>query len=167
MRVWGVVGWKNSGKTGLVERLVAEVSTRGLAVSTVKHAHHAVDLDQPGTDSHRHRQAGAREVILASANRWALMAELRDAAEPGLEALIARLSPADLVLVEGYKREGHAKVEAHRRATGQPLLATGDPTIRAVATDSPDDVARDWTGPIFALDDTRAVADFMLGSAAA
>jgi molybdopterin-guanine dinucleotide biosynthesis protein MobB len=164
--VWGVVGWKNSGKTGLVERLVAEVSARGLAVSTVKHAHHAVDVDQPGTDSHRHRQAGAREVILASSSRWALMAELRGADEPGLEALIARLSPADLVLVEGFKREGHAKVEAHRRATGQPLLATGDPTIRAVATDSPDDVARDWAGPILPLDDTRAVADFMLGAAA-
>lgn len=168
MTVFGVVGWKNSGKTGLVERLVSEISGRGLSVSTLKHAHHAVDVDQPGTDSHRHRMAGAQEVLLASANRWALMAELRDAPEPALEALLPRLSPVDVVLVEGYKRAGHPKVEAHRRETGQPLLAPTDPTIRMVATNDPEWVTREWQGgPVLPLDDTSAIADAILGDVAA
>lgn len=158
MKLWGVVGWKNSGKTGLMERLVAEFTARGLVVSTIKHAHHTVDIDQPGKDSWRHRQAGAQEVILSTGKRWALMHELRDAPEPALEDLVARLSPCDLVLVEGYKRDGHPKVEAHRAATGQPLLAPGDPTIRAVASDAaPDPAGR----PLFHLDDTSAIADFI------
>ncbi|MFT6229333.1 MAG: molybdopterin-guanine dinucleotide biosynthesis protein MobB, partial [Paracoccaceae bacterium] len=104
MKIFGVAGWKNSGKTGLMERLVAEICARGITVSTIKHAHHAFDVDQPGKDSHRHRVAGAREVLLASGKRWALMHELRDVPEPPLADLIAHLSPVDLVLIEGYKR---------------------------------------------------------------
>jgi molybdopterin-guanine dinucleotide biosynthesis protein MobB len=159
MKVWGVTGWKNTGKTGLVERLVAEMVGRGLTVSTVKHAHHRVDVDEPGRDSWRHRMAGAREVALVSANRWALMHELRGAPEPPLEAMLARLSPVDLVLIEGYKRGGHPKVEAHRAEAGRDLLAPGDPTIRAVASDA---APAGLQVPLFHLDDTRGVADFIL-----
>lgn len=158
MRLYGVVGWKNAGKTGLMERLVAEIAGRGFTVSTVKHAHHSFDVDQPGKDSHRHRVAGATEVLLASRNRFALMHELRDEAEPSLQMLLERLSPVDLVLVEGYKRDGHPKVEAHRAATGNPLIAPEDDTVRAVASDAPLDLDR----PVFDLDDTVGVADFIL-----
>ncbi len=159
MRIYGVTGWKNAGKTGLMERLVAEITGRGISVSTVKHAHHSFDVDQPGKDSHRHRVAGASEVLLASGNRWALMHELRDEGEPPLEALLERLSPVDLVLVEGYKRDRHPKVEAFRAETGNPLIAADDPTIRAVAADSAVEIDR----PVFDLDDTGAIADFILG----
>lgn len=158
MKVYGVTGWKNCGKTGLMERLVTEITARGLTVSTVKHAHHAVDVDQPGTDSHRHRQAGAAEVILSSSGRVALMQELRGAAEPSLGDLIARLSPVDLVLVEGYKGGSHPKVEAHRQAAGTPLIAPQNATVRAVASDH----ALDLDRPVFDLDDTGAIADFIL-----
>ena len=158
MRVFGVTGWKNSGKTGLMERLVAEFTARGLRVSTIKHAHHAFDVDQPGRDSHRHRVAGAAQVLLASSRRWALMSELGDAPEPPLSELLARLDPCDLVLIEGYKREAHPKVEAHRGVTGQSLIAPDDPTIRAVASDSAPSVKQ----PVFDLDDTHAIADFIL-----
>ncbi|MEL7261340.1 MAG: molybdopterin-guanine dinucleotide biosynthesis protein B [Pseudomonadota bacterium] len=158
MKIFGVVGWKNAGKTGLMERLVAEITARGLSVSTVKHAHHSFDVDHPGKDSHRHRVAGAHEVLLASRQRVALMQELRGADEPSLEALLARLSPVDLVLVEGYKRDAHPKVEAHRAETGNPLIAPDDPTVRAVASDVPLTLDR----PVFDLNDTRAIADFVL-----
>ncbi len=158
MKLYGVVGWKNSGKTGLVERLVREISDRGFSVSTIKHAHHKVDVDQPGTDSFRHRQAGAAEVILASAARVAIMQELRGAAEPGLSDLVARLSPVDLVLVEGYKREVHPKIEAHRAETGQPLIARDDQSVRAIASDESLEIDR----PVLDLNDTAAIADFIL-----
>ena len=158
MRVFGVTGWKNAGKTGLMERLVTEITSRGLTVSTLKHAHHSFDVDHPGKDSHRHRIAGATQVLLASRTRWALMTELRDAPEPPLADLLARLDPVDLILVEGYKRDSHPKVEAFRAATGNPLIATDDPTIRAIATDTRLDIDR----PQFHLDDTAAVADFIL-----
>ncbi|MBT8418520.1 MAG: molybdopterin-guanine dinucleotide biosynthesis protein B, partial [Silicimonas sp.] len=118
MKVWGVVGWKNSGKTGLMERLVIEFVARGLRVSTVKHAHHGFDVDHPGKDSYRHREAGATEVLLASRKRFALMHEHRGEAEPELEDMLAKLAPVDLVLVEGYKRDRHPKVESHRSETG-------------------------------------------------
>ncbi|MBM9593327.1 molybdopterin-guanine dinucleotide biosynthesis protein B [Roseitranquillus sediminis] len=157
MKVWGVVGWKNAGKTGLMERLVAEFAGRGLSVSTLKHAHHSFDVDRPGKDSHRHRVAGATEVLLASRTRWALMHELRGAEEPTLESLLSRLSPVDLVLVEGWKRDVHAKIEAHRAERCQPLIAPGDPTVRAVAADVPLTLDR----PVFHLDDTCAIADFI------
>lgn len=158
MRIYGVAGWKNAGKTGLMERLVAEITSRGFSVSTVKHAHHSFDVDHEGKDSFRHRVAGATEVLLASRSRFALMHELRDSEEPSLETLLARLAPVDLVLVEGYKRDSHMKVEAHRAETGNPLIAPGDDTIRAVASDVPLDIDR----PVFDLNDTSAVADFIL-----
>ncbi len=158
MRVYGVTGWKNAGKTGLMERLVAEVTGRGFTVSTVKHAHHSFDVDQPGRDSYRHRQAGASEVLLASKYRVALMQELRDAPEPPLSYLLPRLSPVDLVLIEGYKRERHAKIEAFRAEPGNRLLAETDDTIRAVASDT----ALDLDRPVFDLNDTRGIADFIL-----
>ena len=158
MKIYGVTGWKNAGKTGLMERLVAEITSRGLSVSTIKHAHHSFDVDHPGKDSHRHRVAGAHEVLLASKNRIALMQELRDHEEPELAHLLTRLSRVDLVLIEGYKRDRHPKIEAHRAVTGQPLIAPGDDTIRAVASDVPLTLDR----PVFGLDDTIALADFVL-----
>jgi molybdopterin-guanine dinucleotide biosynthesis protein MobB len=160
MRVYGVTGWKNAGKTTLMERLVAEITRRGFSVSTVKHAHHGFDVDQPGRDSHRHRVAGAHEVLVASGHRVALMHELRGAPEPGLDELLARLSPVDLVLIEGYKRESHPKIEAHRIVTMQVLIAMGDDSIRAVASDAASGLTLDR--PVFDLDDTRAIADFIL-----
>ena len=158
MKVFGIAGYKNAGKTGLMERLVADVTRRGLTVSTLKHAHHRFDVDQPGKDSYRHRAAGAAQVLLSSANRWALMTELRGEAEPTLDDLLARLDPVDLVLVEGWKAGGHAKIEAHRQKMGHPLLAPSDPLIRAVASDAPVEVPC----PRFDLNDTRAIADFLL-----
>lgn len=158
MRIYGVTGWKNAGKTGLMERLVAEITGRGYTVSTVKHAHHTFDVDQPGKDSHRHRVAGATEVLLASRNRFALMHELREAEEPSLETLLQKLAPVDLVLVEGYKRDRHPKIEAFRAETGNPLIATDDPSIRAVASDTGLTIDR----PLFDLNDTKAIADFIL-----
>lgn len=157
MKVFGIVGWKNAGKTGLMERLVTEFTARGVAVSTLKHAHHAFDVDKPGKDSHRHREAGAREVLVAGAQRWALMSELRGAGEPSLEDLLAKLAPVDLVLVEGWKRDAHPKVEAWREETGNPLIAHGDPTVRAVASDQVLELDR----PVFDLNDTAAIADFI------
>ena len=160
MKVYGVIGWKNAGKTTLVERLVAEICRRGYSVSTLKHTHHLVDLDRPGKDSHRHRQAGAHQVVLASSSRWAVMTELRGAPEPALEELIGRLDPVDLVIVEGWKRDRHPKVEAWRAETGQPLIALGEPTVRAVATN---DRAPEGHGrPVIGLDDIPAIADFVL-----
>ena len=158
MRLYGIVGWKNAGKTGLMERLVAEICGRGFSVSTVKHAHHVFDVDQPGKDSYRHRTAGATEVLLASRKRYALMHELRDEDEPELEALLAKLAPVDLVLIEGYKRDAHPKVEAFRAETKNPLIATDDPTIKASASDTPMEIDR----PVFDLNDTVAIADFIL-----
>lgn len=164
MKVYGVTGWKNTGKTTLMERLVSEISARGFSVSTVKHAHHATEIDHPGRDSYRHRQAGARQVVVASPVRWALMSELRGAPEPTLEALLAQLAPVDLVLVEGYKTAAHPKIEAHRLEAGHPLLARGNATVRAVASNAaPGDPALEGLAvPLLPLDDTAAIADFVL-----
>jgi molybdopterin-guanine dinucleotide biosynthesis protein MobB len=158
MKIYGVVGYKNAGKTGLMERLVTEISARGLRVSTIKHAHHSFDVDQPTKDSYRHRTAGAEQVLLASKSRWALMTELRDQPEPPLCDLLAQLAPVDLVLIEGYKRDAHPKVEAFRAEARNPLIAPDDPTIRAIAADTPVDIDR----PVFDLNDTVAIADFIL-----
>ena len=158
MKIYGVVGYKNAGKTGLMERLVTEISARGISVSTIKHAHHSFDVDHPGKDSYRHREAGAHQVLLASNTRWALMTELRDRAEPPLCDLIAQLAPVDLILIEGYKRDTHPKIEAFRAEPRNALLAPTDPTIRAIATDTPIDSAR----PTFDLNDTKSIADFIL-----
>ena len=157
MKIFGVTGWKNSGKTGLMERLITEFTARGLTVSSIKHAHHSFDIDHPGRDSYRHRDAGARQVLLASRNRWALMHELRDEDEPSLGDLLKQLSPVDLVLIEGYKRDRHPKIEAHRKETGQPLIAPEDETIVAVASDTTVAVDR----PVLDLNDTAAIANFI------
>ena len=158
MKVYGIIGWKNSGKTSLMERLVAEITGRGLSVSTVKHVHHDVDLDQPGKDTYRHRAAGAREVVLASAHRFALLSEHRGP-EPALSQILARLAPVDLVLVEGYKRDPHPKIEVFRAETGHSLIQPTDPTTRAVATDA---ALPPLNVPVLNLNDTQAVADFIL-----
>ncbi len=158
MNIYGIIGWKNSGKTSLMERLVADLTTRGFSVSTVKHVHHDVDLDQPGKDSHRHRQAGAHEVVLASAQRFALMREHRGT-EPGLPDILARMAAVDLILVEGYKRDAHPKIEVYRRQADRDLIQPGDPLVRAIATDC--DLGP-MPVPVLDLNDTRAVADFIL-----
>tara|TARA_B110000208_G_scaffold20559_1_gene25824 strand:- start:331 stop:828 length:498 start_codon:yes stop_codon:yes gene_type:complete len=158
MNVFGVTGWKNAGKTGLMERLVAEITGRGFSVSTLKHAHHTFDVDHPGKDSHRHRIAGASQVLLASTERWALMNEHSGAEEPSLTELLAKLDLVDVVLIEGWKRDSHPKVEAWRAETGNPLIAPNDPTILAVASDTVFEIDR----PVFDLDDTASVANFIL-----
>ncbi|MCG3269436.1 molybdopterin-guanine dinucleotide biosynthesis protein B [Yoonia sp. I 8.24] len=158
MKIYGIVGYKNAGKTGLMERLVTEINGRGLRVSTIKHAHHSFDVDQPAKDSYRHRAAGAQQVLLASQSRWALMTELRDQPEPPLSDLLAQLAPVDLILIEGYKRDAHPKIEAFRAEANNPLIAPEDTSIRAIASDTPFDTDR----PVFNLDDTAAIADFIL-----
>lgn len=159
MRVFGIVGWKNNGKTTVVERLVSHLTASGYRVSTVKHAHHAVDLDQPGKDTWRHRVAGAHEVVLATARRWAVIHELRDEAEPSLDALLARMAPVDLVIVEGFKRFPHPKLEVHRSERRTPLLARDDPSIVALATDEP---FPDLAVPQLDLDDISGIARLIL-----
>jgi len=159
MKLFGLAGWSGSGKTTLMKALLPELIGRGVTVSTVKHAHHSFDVDQPGKDSYEHRRAGASEVMVASAHRWALMRELRGAAEPSLEALIARMAPVDLLLVEGFKRHPHAKLEVHRPDNGKPLLCSEDPHIVAVASDRPLDTI---AVPRLDLNDTPAIADFIL-----
>ena len=157
MKIFGVTGWKNSGKTGLMERLITEFTARGLSVSSIKHAHHSFDIDHPGRDSYRHRDAGARQVLLASRNRWALMHELRNEDEPSLGDLLKQLSPVDLVLIEGYKRDRHPKIEAHRKETAQPLIAPEDETIVAVASDTSVTIDR----PVLDLNNTASIANFI------
>lgn len=162
MKIFGITGWKNSGKTGLVERLVAAFAAEGLRVATIKHAHHSFDIDHPGTDSFRHRAAGAREVVIASDQRVAQIRELDGAPAPGLTELVARLAPADLVLVEGFKTAPHPKIECHRATVTDPLRAGTDPTIKAIASDA----LTAFQGlPVFPLDATSAVAAFVLDHA--
>jgi molybdopterin-guanine dinucleotide biosynthesis protein B len=136
MQVFGIAGWSGSGKTTLLKGLIPDLIGRGLSVSSMKHAHHAFDIDMPGKDSYEHRAAGAREVMISSANRWALMHELKGDDEPSLDELIARMSPVDLLLVEGFKWEAHPKLEVHRPGVGKPLLQSDDPHIVAVASDT-------------------------------
>jgi molybdopterin-guanine dinucleotide biosynthesis adapter protein len=162
MRIIGLAGWSGSGKTTLLTKLIPRLTARGLAVSTVKHAHHAFDLDQPGKDSHSHRLAGATEVLVGSATRWALVHELRGGAEPTLRDLLAKLAPVDLVIVEGYKREPHPKLEVYRAAVRKPLLQPDDPHIVAIASDQVVPAAV----PVVSLDDVEAVADIVLRHAA-
>jgi molybdopterin-guanine dinucleotide biosynthesis adapter protein len=163
MRIIGLAGWSGSGKTTLLTRIIPRLVARGLKVSTLKHAHHAFDIDQPGKDSHTHRAAGATEVLVGSANRWALIHELRGDVEPTLRTLLHKLSPVDLVLVEGYKREGHPKLEVHRVAVGKPLLHPDDPAIVAIASDTPLPGARI---PVVDLDDIERIADLLMRHAA-
>ena len=159
MRIFGLAGWSGSGKTTLMTRLIPEFVARGVSVSTIKHAHHSFDIDQPGKDSWRHRQAGAQEVMVASAHRWALMRELRGAAEPSLDELIDRMGRVDLVVVEGFKRHAHPKIEVYRRTLGKPLLHPHDPHIVAIAAD---EMLPKFSVPSLPLSDPRAIADFVL-----
>jgi len=157
MKVLGIAGYSGSGKTTLIEKLVPLLVKEGLRVSLVKHAHHTFDVDHPGKDSWRHRQAGCAEVLVSSSDRWALMHELRGEPEPGLPEQLRHLAPCDLVLVEGYKHDPIPRIEVHRRAGGQPLLYPGDPHVIAVATDEPLETAL----PCLPLDDAPAVARFV------
>jgi molybdopterin-guanine dinucleotide biosynthesis protein B len=163
MRIIGLAGWSGSGKTTLLTKVIPRLTARGLAVSTVKHAHQGFDIDQPGNDSHSHRAAGATEVLVGSASRWALVHELRGAGEPSLGALLAKLSAVDLVIVEGYKRETHPKLEVYRAALGKPLLQPEDPGIVAIASDQPLPRA---AVPVIDLDDIDGIADILLRHAA-
>lgn len=159
MRIFGLAGWSGSGKTSLVVRLLPALNGRGITVSTLKHAHHSFDVDQPGKDSWEHRRAGAFEVMVSSANRWALMHEHRSAPEATLEELIRHMSPVDLVIVEGFKGHPHPKLEVHRAVIEKPMLCHDDPFIVAVASDAK------ITGlpvPLLDLDDTAAIADFIV-----
>ena len=158
MRLIGLAGFSGSGKTTLLAKLLPVLIARGRTVSTIKHAHHGFDVDQPGKDSHTHRLAGASEVLVSSAKRWALMHELRGEAEPMLRDLVTRLSPVDLVIVEGFKTQTHPKLEVHRSAVGKPLLYPNDPNIVAIASDT-----RPTNTPLpFAdLDDIEAIADLV------
>ena len=160
MRIFGLAGWSGSGKTTLLEKMIPVLVARGLRVSVVKHAHHDFDVDVPGKDSYRHRHAGCQEVLVSSANRWALMHELRSADELTLEEALARLSPCDLALIEGYKRSTLPKLEIHRSALGKPLLHPADRHIVALATDSPDGAAGRQL-PVFALDAYDMLATFV------
>jgi molybdopterin-guanine dinucleotide biosynthesis protein B len=159
MKVLGIAGWSGSGKTTLVVRLVPALIARGITVSTIKHAHHGFDVDRPGKDSWRHREAGATEVLVSSARRWALLHEHRDAAEASLDELIARMSPVDLLLVEGFKHYPHDKIEVWREAVRKPLLARDDRRVIAIAADVPPGGV---SVPILNLDDVAAIADFIL-----
>ena len=159
MRIFGLAGWSGSGKTTLMTALIPEFASRGITVSTVKHAHHAFDIDQPGKDSWRHRQAGAREVMVASDHRWALMHELRGAPEPSLDDLLQQMSPVDLVLVEGFKRHPHPKIEVYRRSLGKPLLHLEDPLVVAIASDERMPM---FAVPHLPLADAGAIAGFIL-----
>jgi molybdopterin-guanine dinucleotide biosynthesis adapter protein len=159
MRVIGLAGWSGSGKTTLLVRLLPELIRRGYRVSTMKHAHHEFDVDQPGKDSWRHRTAGATEVLVASANRWALMHEHRGAGEPTAAELMTQMTPVDLLIVEGFKRETHDKIEIHRRETGKPLLNPGDPHIVAVLSD---EALPGCKLPVIDIDNVMAIADFII-----
>ena len=157
MKVIGLAGWSGAGKTTLLTRVIPQLIAGGLKVSTIKHAHHAFDLDTPGKDSWRHREAGASEVLVASARRFALMHELRDEDEPKLACLLTRLSPVDLVIVEGFKFEAHPKIEVHREANDRPFLHVQDPHILGLVTDGP----RPTPHPSAHRDDIPAIAAMM------
>ncbi|MCE2999273.1 MAG: molybdopterin-guanine dinucleotide biosynthesis protein B [Betaproteobacteria bacterium] len=158
MKIFGFAGYSGSGKTTLIERLIPLFTARGLRVSLIKHAHHTFDVDQPGKDSFRHRHAGCTEVMVTSSRRWALMHELRGAPEPGLSEQIARLSPCDLLLVEGFKREAIPKLEVYRAEVGESLIHPHDPNVVAVASDAPVETRL----PRLDLNAPPPIADFIL-----
>jgi molybdopterin-guanine dinucleotide biosynthesis adapter protein len=159
MKLFGLAGWSGSGKTTLTAKLLPELIARGITVSTMKHAHHNFDIDQPGKDSYVHRMAGASEVLVASATRWALMHEHRGAVEPTAAELIAHMTPVDLLLIEGFKREPHDKLEIYRAANGKPLLHPDDQYIVAVASDAP---LPDCKLPQLPIDDVAAIGEFIV-----
>jgi molybdopterin-guanine dinucleotide biosynthesis protein B len=158
-KVIGVAGFKNAGKTTLIERLVRELAARGYRISTVKHAHHSFDIDHEGRDSFRHRHAGAGEVAVISGQRWAIIHELRDEAEPSFAGILAKLSPCDLIIVEGYKHGSHDKIEVRNLALDHPKLAGEDPTIVAIAANGTVDDAQ---VPVFNRDHVETLADFII-----
>ena len=162
MKVIGLAGWSGAGKTTLLVKLIPALIGRGLTVSTLKHAHHAFDIDHPGKDSFEHRTAGASEVLVASGRRYALIHELRQEPEPPLADLLGKLSPVDLVLVEGFKRAPHPKIEVHRSINGKPFLFPDLPNVRALISDI---LPPDWTGPHAGLDEIERVADLTLDHA--
>jgi molybdopterin-guanine dinucleotide biosynthesis protein B len=159
MKTFGLIGWSGSGKTTLMEKLIPELTGRGLKVSTMKHTHHNFEIDKPGKDSFKHRMAGATEVAVMSSSRWALVHELRAEDEPGVDAMIRRMTPVDLLLIEGFKTHGHPKIEVFRPSTREDMLQPSDPTVVAVATDEALDGV---TVPVIDLNDVAAVADFIL-----
>ena len=158
-RVIGVAGFKNAGKTTLIEKLVMDLTGRGYRISTVKHAHHSFDIDHEGRDSFRHRKAGATEVAVVSKGRWALIHELRDEAEPALANILRKLAPCDLIIVEGYKRDGHDKIEVRNLALDHPSLAGDDPTIVAIAATG---AIAGTPVPVFDWDDVSALSAFII-----
>jgi molybdopterin-guanine dinucleotide biosynthesis protein B len=162
-RIIGFVGWSGAGKTTLIRSVIARLVGQGLRVATVKHAHHAFDIDQPGKDSWEHRKAGAAEVLVVSDTRWALMHELRGASEPSLSELLAKLAPADIVLIEGFKRSAIPKLEVYRAANGKPPLHPEDPSIIAIAADI---AFPDAGRPVLPLDDVAGITDFIRAHAA-
>jgi len=159
MKIFGLVGWSGSGKTTLMKKVLPECINRGLRVSTMKHTHHKVDIDQPGKDSYEHRRAGAHEVMLASSARWSLMHELRDEPEPDLNTLVQFMTPVDLLLVEGFKFQRHGKLEIYRASLGHDLLCLQDEHVVAVASD---DVLPNVSVPVFKLDDVSGIVDFII-----
>jgi molybdopterin-guanine dinucleotide biosynthesis protein B len=158
MKVFGFAGYSGSGKTTLIERLIPILTRRGMTVSLIKHAHHTFDLDQPGKDSHRHRKAGCMEVLVTSSRRWALMHELRGAPEPSLHEHVKRMSPCDLLLVEGFKRESIPKLEVHRAEVGEPLIHPHDQNVVAIASDT----RLDTKLPQFDLNAPEPIAEFIV-----
>lgn len=160
MKIFGLVGWSGSGKTTLVAKLVPELIGRGFSVSTMKHTHHNFDIDKKGKDSYMHRIAGATEVLITGAKRWAILHENRDTPEPSIDDLLARMDDVDLVLIEGFKSHRHQKMEVHRPAVGKPLLSPDDPSIIAVATDA--DLG-DVEVAVLDLEDIKAIGDFIVG----
>ena len=159
MKVIGLAGWSGSGKTTLIVQLIPALVARGLRVSTMKHAHHAFDVDKPGKDSYEHRAAGATEVMIGSAKRWALMHELREETEPDSLSLMRHMTPVDLLIIEGWKAEGHDKIEVHRAANGKALIQPDDPKIVAVASD---ENLPGLPVPRLDLNDVEAIADFIV-----
>jgi molybdopterin-guanine dinucleotide biosynthesis adapter protein len=162
MRVIGLAGWSGSGKTTLITKVIPVLVARGLKVSTIKHAHHAFDIDRPGKDSWQHREAGAAEVVVASSRRWAIVHELRNEPEPPLEVLLAKLSPADLVIIEGFKRHAHPKLEIYRASVGKPLIYPQDDCVVAIASDAPLAHAQ---LPVLMLDDIEGIANVLQAEA--
>ena len=159
MRVIGISGWSGSGKTTLITKVIPRLLARGLTVSTLKHAHHGFDVDQPGKDSHTHRTAGATEVLIGSGKRWALMHELRDAPEPSLYDLLQKLSPVDLVVVEGFKTALHLKIEVYRHEVGKPPFHTDNPYVVGIVSDTPFPAAQ---RPVVDINDIDAVVDLLV-----
>lgn len=164
MKVFGIIGWKNSGKTTLITKIIKELTTRDLSVATIKHAHHEFDIDQPGKDSFQHRQAGANQVLVASHKRWALMHEITDnEQEPALETLLAKLDPVDIVIVEGFKFSDHPKLAVMREENNLDPLPDKAQPIVAIATDS-NITAQQYncSGPVFSLSDISTICDFII-----